>query len=129
VRRAPDVGAPGGHRFPRARRIRASREIRELFRRGDRRGTADFDFFIRLSPLSHSRIGLVVPKHRHTVVERNRLKRRMREVVRTTVLPSLDTRRSAADVLIRAKPGAYSLPFAEIRRQLEHMAETICSRH
>jgi RNase P protein component len=51
----------------------------------------------------------------------------MREVARTIVLPSLDAHGRNLDVLVRAKPGAYGLGFFEIRRQLEHLTETICS--
>ena len=52
----------------------------------------------------------MVPKHRHKVVERNRVKRRLRELVRTTVLPEL----GQVDLLIRAKPEAYDSTFSEL---------------
>jgi ribonuclease P protein component len=58
----------------------------------------------------HPRVGIVVPKHRHKVVERNRVKRRLRELVRTTVLPEL----GQVDLLIRAKPEAYDSTFSEL---------------
>jgi ribonuclease P protein component len=58
----------------------------------------------------HSRAGIVVPKHRHKIVERNRVKRRLRELVRIKLLPGLE----GIDVLIRAKPEAYDSSFAQL---------------
>ena len=39
--------------------------------------------FVAASPVSHARLGLVVPKHRHNSVQRNLVKRRLREIGRT----------------------------------------------
>jgi ribonuclease P protein component len=67
------------------------------------------------SLLRYSRVGIIVPKHRHSAVERNRLKRRVREIVRQEVLPSLA---GAADVVIRTSPDAYEMSFDSLRREL-----------
>jgi ribonuclease P protein component len=61
--------------------------------------------------LPHPRVGIVVPKHRRRIVERNRVKRRLRELVRTSLLPNLDRR---IDLLIRAKPEAYNATFQDL---------------
>ena len=66
------------------------------------------------SLFSYPRVGIVVPKHRHKVVDRNKVKRRLRELVRTTLLPDLDR----VDVLIRAKPEAYGSTFNELNADL-----------
>jgi len=58
----------------------------------------------------HPRVGIVVPKHRHNVVDRNRVKRRLRELVRLTLLREL----GRVDLLIRAKPEAYQSTFKEL---------------
>jgi ribonuclease P protein component len=58
----------------------------------------------------HPRVGIVVPKHRHKIVARNRVKRQLRELVRTTLLPDL----GRVDLLIRAKPEAYGSTFNEL---------------
>lgn len=49
-----------------------------------------------LSPLPHARVGFVVPKYGHSSVDRNRLKRRLRELVRTRLLPALRPRAAAS---------------------------------
>jgi ribonuclease P protein component len=111
----------GGERdeaLPRARRITRSSEIRALFRRGKRSRTAHLDVFDSPSPAAHSRVALVVPRHKRTVVDRNLLKRRLREVLRRDVLPALRNRGVAVDVLVRARREAYETGHAELRGEL-----------
>jgi len=60
----------------------------------------------------------VVPRHRHTAVDRNRLKRRLREIVRLDVLPWLDQGDGPADVLLRARPEAYRATYDELRTEV-----------
>ena len=53
------------------------------------------------------RVGLVVPLHKNSAVARNRLKRRLRELARTRLLPS----DLPADIVIRVRPEAYDATF------------------
>ena len=117
-----------GFGLPRDARITASGEIRELFRRGKRKKTRHLDAFVSASPAAFSRLGVVVPKHRHEIVERNRVKRRLRELGRTVVLPGLRNQGLAVDVLLRARPEAYLAPFADLRDDLAALTEELCSR-
>ena len=59
-----------------------------------------------------------MPKQKHSSVERNRLKRRLRELVRTRLLDVLDAL-PPADVVIRSFPEAYDASFASLERQVE----------
>ena len=64
------------------------------------------------SPLVHpagsrTRVGLIVPRFRQSAVARNLVKRRLRELSRTRLLPS----DIAADIVIRIRPEAYGVPF------------------
>jgi ribonuclease P protein component len=85
------------------------------------------DVFFAASPVSHARWGAVVPKHRHRVVERNRLKRRLREIGRTEVLPRLRERGCLVDVLVRTRREAYGASFHVLRHELMEVAESLCS--
>jgi ribonuclease P protein component len=123
-----DGPAPEGFALPRTARITASPEIRALFRRGKRRKTRHLDAFVSPSPAAFPRWGVVVPKHRHEIVERNRVKRRLREVGRTVVLPALRNCGVALDVLVRARPEAYTASYAELRHDLLALTEELCSR-
>jgi len=74
---------------------------------GRRIRTAHLEVRVLASPLLHSRIGIIVPRHQQTAVERNRLKRRLRELARTRLLPALRAG-VAHDLSIRAKRDAYA---------------------
>jgi ribonuclease P protein component len=83
-------------------------------RGGKRVRTAHLEVRAIASLLGHPRIGLVVPKYKQTGVSRNRLKRRLREVARTRLLPVLPS----ADVVVRVRPEAYRATFEELRDEL-----------
>ena len=121
---------PGGPRrfgLPRTARITASGEIRALFRRGKRKRTRHLDVFVSSSPVAHSRLGLVVPKHKRTAVLRNRLKRRLREAGRRELLPRLMQAEVALDVMIRPRPEAYDVSYETLRLEVARVAEELCS--
>jgi ribonuclease P protein component len=67
------------------------------------------------------RVGIVVPRYGRTAVDRNRLKRRLRELVRGHLLP-LD---GAFDVVIWARHGAYELSFKALKATLTRLAARI----
>lgn len=85
---------------------------------GKRSKTAHLDVFDSDSPFAFSRVGIVVPKHRRSSVERNVLKRRLREVLRTDVLPRLRKAAANADVLIRPRKEAYLATYPQLRDEL-----------
>lgn len=66
------------------------------------------------SPSSHPRVGFIIPRYRHSAVDRNRLKRRLREIVRMALLHRLP----AVDVVIRARPSAYEASFEMLLSEL-----------
>ena len=105
-------------RFPRSARIRTGSEIRGLFKRGKRSRTRHLDVVFAASPVAHPRFGVIVPKHRHRIVDRNRLKRRLREIGRREVLPRLRERGEEVDLLVRARREAYDASFEDLRREL-----------
>jgi ribonuclease P protein component len=63
-------------------------------------------------------VGIVVPRHRRSAVDRNRLKRRIRELVRLDLLGSL-RRSSPVDVAIRARPEAYTATVPALRADVD----------
>jgi ribonuclease P protein component len=69
----------------------------------------------------HARAGIVVPRFGETAVARNRLRRRVREILRRELLRSLP----AVDVVVRAKHGAYAARFDELRAELTEAADRI----
>ncbi len=83
--------------------------------------------FVTDSPALRPRVVLVVPKHGHKIVERNKLKRRIRESARLELLPRCREQAVAVDILIRAQPRAYEAEFGQLREEIKELAEEICS--
>jgi ribonuclease P protein component len=108
--------------------VTRTRDIRALFRRGRKKKTSHLDVFFLSSGASEPRLGLVVPKHGRRIVERNRLKRRLREVGRKEILPALREAGRTVDVLVRARREAYRASYEQLLRELTEVTEEICSR-
>lgn len=68
-----------------------------------------------------------MPRHKQTAVARNRVKRRLRELVRGALLPSLSAPGASArlDVVVRAMPDAYGATLATLAEDLRHAAEKL----
>ena len=76
------------------------------------------------SPLARPRAGLIVPKHGKSSVERNRLKRRVREVLRISVLPAITN----VDLVVRTFPSAYQASFDTLARELTSIRDRLLAR-
>lgn len=73
------------------------------------------------SLLSHARAAVVVGKHRHSIVERNRLRRRLRELVRTRLLPTI----GGVDLVVRSLPSAYDASFDTLLMEIENVGKLL----
>jgi len=73
------------------------------------------------SLLLHPRVGIVVPKYRQTIVRRNLVKRRLRELARIRLLPNL----GRVDLLLRAKPPAYGTTFDQLASDVDAIARWV----
>jgi len=77
---------------------------------------------LRVEDVAPARVGIVVPRHKHSAVDRNRLKRRLRELVRTRLLPTLPP---ALHLVIRARREAYGDPFESLARQVDGIVRDV----
>ena len=102
--------APKSLGFPRRSRLTSEADLEAVRRTGKRMQTERLEARASASLLLYSRVGIVVPKHRRKIVDRNRVKRRLREIIRTGLLPEL----SGVDLLIRVKPEAYDSSFEQL---------------
>lgn len=73
------------------------------------------------SPLRRPRVGVIVPRFSHTAVERNLVKRRLRDLARTELLPSM----AALDVVVRAAPSAYGVDYETLRTAMRKAIDRI----
>ncbi|GLC24573.1 ribonuclease P protein component [Roseisolibacter agri] len=122
--------------FPRRHRLTRGTELDVVRREGKRvrtehlevRVLASLQSFLRAdSPLARAaeparpRVGIVVPKHRQSGVARNRLKRRLRELVRLRLLPTLPP----VALVVRVRPEAYGASFEQLARQIERVRRDV----
>jgi ribonuclease P protein component len=56
-------------------------------------------------------------------VDRNRLKRRLREIIRQDVLPA----ERGLDIIVRTAPSAYAVPFADLRIEISGVLARLMS--
>lgn len=96
-------------------------------RRGKRRRTSCLEVFVTDSPALRPRLALVVPRHGRKIVERNRLKRRLKEGARLELLPRCRDRGAALDIVIRARPQAYEAESRQLLNEIGGLAEQLCS--
>lgn len=71
--------------------------------------------------MGHARTGIIVPRYQASAVARNRLRRRLREILRREVLPVLP----AIDLVVRARRTAYAAPFAVLRAELTDLVQAL----
>ena len=83
--------------------------------------TSHLDLAWRPNPMGHPRLAVVVPRFQFTAVARNRLRRRVKEILRRDALPSL----AAVDLVVRAKRTAYAVSFAALRAELADLMSRI----
>ncbi len=106
-----------GHRlrYPRSARLRRGPEIRALLKESSRRRCGPLEVYQAESRTRSPRACIVVPRYGHTIVERNRVKRRLREFVRIEWLPRARFQQPAPEILVRARPQAYKLDAGALR--------------
>lgn len=107
-------------RYPRRRRLSRGPDLSQCWETGRRIRMRHFDIAWRPNPQGHARVGIVVPRYGHSAVARNRLRRRVREILRKRAaeLPTVD-------VVVRTKPGAYAASFAALRAELADVSTRV----
>ena len=76
--------------------------------------TRHLDVAWRPNPLGHARMAIVVPRFQFTAVARNRLRRRLKEILRRHPVAALPP----VDLVVRANRAAYAAPGPELRADL-----------
>ena len=79
--------------------------------RGSRHRATNLDILWAVNDVGHPRLGLVVPRFQSSAVARNRLRRRLKEIVRRAGLPQL----GPIDVVIRVRREAYAASVGTLR--------------
>lgn len=107
--------------FPRGQRLTRGADLAQVRLEGKRVRTAAMDVRAIASLSVSLRVGFVVPRYKQSAVARNRLKRRLRELVRVEWLPALPP----MDVVVRVIPPAYQRDFDALRAELLQARERL----
>jgi len=111
--------------YSRSRRLALASDIQKVVRSGRRHRTKTLHISWLPNGLKHPRLGVVVPRFGNTAVERNKLRRRLREIARRSLLPSL----SPIDLVINSRAAAYRSPFEELAAELERWLAFFTESH
>jgi len=102
-------------------RLARGSDLTACWDQGRRLRTPHLDLAWRPNRAGHPRTGIVVPRFQFTAVARNRLRRRVREILRRHTLASLPP----VDLVVRAKRVAYAASFAVLRAELTDVVRRI----
>ncbi|HEX9282834.1 MAG TPA: ribonuclease P protein component [Gemmatimonadales bacterium] len=95
-------------------RLTRGSDLTACWDHGRRLRTPHLDLAWRPNRAGHPRAGIIVPRYQFSAVARNRVRRRLREILRRHALASLPP----VDLVVRAKRSAYAAAFAVLRAEL-----------
>jgi ribonuclease P protein component len=95
-------------------RLRKSAEFQNVYSKGAKRTSRSFVVFALENGLHHSRFGLTTPRKLGKAHDRNRAKRRIREILRTS-RPAIPT---GFDFVVNPRRSVMDRQFQELRAEL-----------
>ena len=95
-------------------RLKNSAEFQSVYKRGARKDSRSFVVFLLANGLNYSRIGLTTPRKLGIAVDRNRIRRRVREILRTE-WPHVPR---GFDIVVNPRRSSSERQFAELRLEL-----------
>jgi ribonuclease P protein component len=101
-----------GNTFGLKFRLTQARDIERVRRSGRRIQASVLSVWIARGSTLQPRVAIVVRLHRHSAVARNRLKRQLRYIMRTEILPRAT---EPYDAVMTVKASAYSATFDMLR--------------
>ncbi|TFH30760.1 MAG: ribonuclease P protein component [Myxococcales bacterium] len=117
------TGAPSDNRqrFRRGDRLKKRYEFRQAQLSGRRIHTAHFLIVVQPNALQNTRLGITVTKKVGTAVQRNRIKRVVREVFRRNrpLFPG------SHDIVFIAKRGSTGIDYASLLNELQRAAKKL----
>ncbi len=110
----PPGAEPLGATFPREARLVRKSEFDAVYRAGKRRSSSHFTVFFRANEQPQSRFGFSIKKTLGGAVVRNRIRRRLREMVRCHRLEIP----AGWDIVIHPKSSVAKAPFVALTADL-----------
>jgi ribonuclease P protein component len=110
----------GGYRYPKTNRLLKSADFRKVYDQGSRFSCPYFVAFLLRQSTNHGpRFGFTIPRAVGKAHDRNRIRRRIREMIRVR-LAGIDAN---FDVVINPRRAALEAPQADLARQVERLLE------
>ena len=108
------MGVAGRYTFPKDFRLRNAAQFKKVYDGGAKRVSRSFVLFALRNGLEYSRFGLTTPRKLGKAHDRNRVKRRVREILRTsrTVIPG------GFDFVLNPRHSAIERGIGELRDEL-----------
>jgi ribonuclease P protein component len=119
--------SPASSRFPKSKRLLKHADFQRVYQTGRRQFTGNMAvFFLRRGDQATSgpRIGFTVGKVLGGAVERNRIKRRMREAVRLASAAF----HGPVDVVFNPRKAVLDLPFPELKAEVSRCLQVAAQR-
>jgi ribonuclease P protein component len=110
---SPPETARDDRGFPRSYRLTARKQFQTVYRQGSRVRSASFSLFALPNELGHCRLGITVTRKVGGAVERNKVKRMVREIFRNNV----DDLKPDVDLVFHAYPGIDTTDRAALERE------------
>jgi len=108
-------GPPGRETFPRTSRIGARQDFREAYENGTKQHGRLVVVFARPRPEGGLRLGITATRKTGGAVQRNRTRRRVREIFRTWRAAAPD---AALDLVVNVSARAARAPYAALRAEV-----------
>lgn len=98
-------------------RLRKNEDFQSVFKKGKNFWNRQFTLIIKKNKLSESRIGFTITKKYGTAVERNKLKRRLREIIRNNNYLLIKNH----DMILIPKASTKNMTYAELESSVKHI--------
>lgn len=95
-------------------KLKNSAEFQSVYKGGARKDSRSFVVFVRANGLEYSRVGMTTPRKLGLAVQRNRIRRRIREILRAA-WPYIPR---GVDIVVNPRRSACERDFAELRTEL-----------
>ena len=94
--------------------LKTAAEFESVYEKGTKRSSRSFVLFALPNSLGHNRFGLTTPRKLGKAHERNRIRRRVREILRTAAPPV----GHGFDFVVNPRRTVYERDFHELRSEL-----------
>ncbi|NMB09536.1 MAG: ribonuclease P protein component [Tissierellia bacterium] len=105
-------------------RLRENRDFKVVYKRGKNYWNRNFNMIVRKNNLPGTRVGFSVTRKYGNAVERNRIKRQLREIVRI----NFDKLGQGYDIVIIPKKNTKEMTYQQLENSMRHIIKLAFKR-